>query len=175
MKQIWKFLYWPVIWIITLIPPYTYYGDKLLIEGPPGLISIILGIILFFYSIILTSIGGRTLKLYGHSSNTFWPDKLVTTGIYSCMRHPQHLGLMLFPVSLSLLTKSIPVVLSSGWAALGAILFVILIEEPECLRKYGENYTRYMMEVPAFNLNPRCLKRGLEALKKGNINKTQIE
>ncbi len=119
---------------------------------------------MMLYSILLSSIGGRTLRLYGHTRETcsFWPDRLVSTGVYSCMRHPQHLGLALFPLAAALLTRNLAVVASSGWGVAGALLFVILVEEPECILKYRGEYYRYMESTPAFTLDPRCLIKGVK-------------
>ncbi len=165
MRQAWKFAYWPVIWIITLAPPLMLeWGPRL--SGPPGLFLQALGLVVIAYSLLLTSVAGRTLRLYGHKGDSFWPDKLVDVGIYSCMRHPQHLGLALFPVGLSLVTAMPVVLLASGWSVAGALAFVLLVEESECLAKYGEEYVAYMRRVPPFSLNPRCLMEALRFIRK---------
>ncbi len=165
MKQLWKFLYWPLLWAATLYSGYILCKyPSCRFKGVTGYASIIIGLIIIAYSLLLTSIGGRTLKRYGHVKSRLWPDKLVTVGIYSCMRHPQHLGLSLFPVGLGLLARSLGSVIASGWAVVGALLFVLMIEEPECLNKYGEDYYNYMRRVPAFSLNPGCIVKGIKLL-----------
>ncbi|MCE4615028.1 MAG: isoprenylcysteine carboxylmethyltransferase family protein [Desulfurococcales archaeon] len=170
MRQAWKFVYWPIIWIITLVPPYYYStGYWRLLSGYSLWVFRALGAVVFVYSILLSSIGGRTLRLYAHStSESFWPDRLVKIGIYSCMRHPQHLGLVFMPVSLALLAGSPIAFLGSGWAVVGALLFVLFVEEPECLSKYGESYAEYMSTTPAFNLNPKCLSIGFREIRRRN-------
>ncbi|MEB3846786.1 MAG: isoprenylcysteine carboxylmethyltransferase family protein [Desulfurococcales archaeon] len=167
MRQAWKFAYWPLIWTITLAPPLVFdWGPRL--HGLSGLFLQALGLVVIVYSLLLTSIAGRTLRLYGHTGDSFWPDKLVDVGIYSCMRHPQHLGLALFPLGLSLATAMPVVLLASGWSVAGALAFVLLVEEPECLVKYGDKYVAYMRRVPPFSLNPRCLMEALRLLEKSD-------
>ena len=82
------------------------------------------------------------------------------------MRHPQHLGLAMIPGGLALLSGSIIAVAACGWAVLAALWFVIVIEEPECQKKFGEEYRRYMQTTPAFSLSFRCLAAGWNELKK---------
>ena len=169
MRQIWKFLYWPVVWIITLYVPYCFAsGPWRVLGGLAGILLRATGLLVLAYSLLLTSIGGRTLRLYAHKGGGgFWPDKLFVEGVYGCMRHPQHLGLALFPLGLALLAASPAAVLGSGWSLSAALLFVLLAEEPECLRKYGEEYYKYMMRTPSFTLDPRCLARGIRFLRRG--------
>jgi len=169
LRQIWKFLYWPVVWIITLYVPYCFTpGPWRALGGVTGILLRVAGLLVLAYSMLLTSIGGRTLRLYAHKGGGgFWPDKLFVEGVYGCMRHPQHLGLALFPLGLALLAASPAAVLGSGWSVSAALLFVLLAEEPECLRKYGEEYYKYMMRTPSFTLDPRCLARGIRFLRRG--------
>ncbi|MEB3757154.1 MAG: hypothetical protein GSR79_09925 [Desulfurococcales archaeon] len=170
MRQAWKFVYWPILWAVTLVPPYYYAtGWWQTLSGYSLWIFRVLGIVLFVYAVMLTSIGGRTLRLYAHSQrDSFWPDRLVKIGIYSCMRHPQHLGLVFMPVSLALLAGSPMALLGSGWAVVGALLFVLFVEEPECLSKYGVDYAEYMKTIPAFSINPECLSIGLKQIRRRN-------
>ena len=164
MRQAWKFAYWPVIWALSLGPPLAFgWGPR--IHGLSGMILEALGVVFIVYSLLLTSIAGRTLRLYGHTGRSFWPDKLVDVGIYSCMRHPQHLGLSLFPVGLSLITAMPVVILASGWSVAGALAFVLILEEPDCLEKYGEAYVNYMRRVPPFSLDVSCIVKGIKFIR----------
>ena len=87
-------------------------------------------------------------------------NRLVTSGPYGCMRHPMHLGLMLFPWAVALIIGSLSFVLYI--APLEMVLMVILIltvEEREVSHKFGEAYQAYRRQVPPFNLRPDCLRR----------------
>ena len=75
------------------------------------------------------------------------PDRLVTTGVYGTVRHPQYLGWTLAHVALS-------IALSATWALLftPALLFVIFCiswaEEGDLVRAYGDEYREYRDRVP---------------------------
>jgi protein-S-isoprenylcysteine O-methyltransferase Ste14 len=171
LKQAWKFLYWPIAWMLSLYVPYYYAtGPWKVLEGPVGVLLRTTGLVVVVYSLFLTSIGGRTLRLLAHTGRSgFWPDRLVVIGVYNCMRHPQHLGLALFPVGLALLAASPVAIIGSGWSVAAALLFVLIVEEPECISKYGDEYYRYMMRTPPFSLDPRCIVRGIMLLRQTNV------
>jgi protein-S-isoprenylcysteine O-methyltransferase Ste14 len=93
-----------------------------------------------------------TLKV----AETHRTEKIVTTGVYSIVRHPQHLGALLAHVGISFL-------LSAGYSLLFTPLMVVLIylisrkEEEELIREFGKEYEDYKKKVPM--LMPR-LRRG---------------
>ena len=131
-------------------------------------ISITIGILLFVYSIALASIAGKTLKRYAHLEDkpkSFEPNKFTSLGIYSIMRHPMHLALALLPISVAFMMGSLSAILASGWSLAMALIFILFIEEPEAIKKYGTEYVDYILRVPAWNFKPNLLKDALKALK----------
>jgi demethylmenaquinone methyltransferase/2-methoxy-6-polyprenyl-1,4-benzoquinol methylase len=164
-KEIWKFFYW----IISI--GIVFLANKIInlyLEGFWRGVGAVFGIIIIFYSLIVASIAGRTLKLFAHKNaqeRNFWPDKFTKIGIYSCMRHPMHLGLALLPVGIALVLGNIGAIFASGWAVAMALIFILMIEEPQTLKKF-ENYPEYIKDVKAFNLSLECLKKGFFAIKK---------
>ena len=79
------------------------------------------------------------------------------------MRHPMHLGLLLFPPAFGLILGSPAFILLIAPAAMILMLVLILtLEEREALAKFGQSYRGYRRRVPAFNLRPGCLKRLVE-------------
>jgi protein-S-isoprenylcysteine O-methyltransferase Ste14 len=75
---------------------------------------------------------------------------VVATGVYSVLRHPMYLSFMLISLSL--------VLLSQHWlnAVLGAIVMGLLYhdmcrEEKSNLERFGDQYRRYMEQVPRMN------------------------
>lgn len=91
-------------------------------------------------------------------------NRLVTAGPYACMRHPMHLGLLLFPEAFGLTLGSPAFILLIAPAAMMRMLLIILtLEERGAMEKFGQSYRGYRRQVPAFNLRPSCLKRLFEA------------
>ncbi len=122
----------------------------------------LIGIILLLLSFYISSKTGKLLKKFGKEGDVprFQTNKLVREGIYSCMRHPMHLGLMFIPFGIAFLMNSISYILFI--APITVILIFVLIktiEEPEAIKKFGDEYIKYMKEVPMFNLSLSCLKK----------------
>ena len=161
VSMIWKFLFWPIVWIFIFIPSLIL---PLSLHGIWMLISRIIGILLLIYSLFLSSSGGRVLARFAHreTHETFWPDKFTDFGIFGCMRHSMHLGLALFPVAIALISGLVLAICSAGWGVAGALWFVIQIEEKDALEKFGQLYSDYMLKVPPFSLNPTCLKEAFK-------------
>ncbi len=171
-KRAWKFIYWLISLSIVLIPGF-FIDIKL--SGFLGFLASILGLALLFYSLMVASIAGRTLKLYAHKEDkpkTFWPNRFTDLGIYRCMRHPMHLGLALLPLSIALIWGNVASILAGGWGVAMALIFVLLIEEPQTLKKFS-NYCKYMQRVSAFSFNINCLKSALKAIKQNKSALTQ--
>ncbi len=80
-------------------------------------------------------------------AETHRAEKIVTTGVYSIVRHPQHLGALLAHVGISFL-------LSAWYSLLFTPLMVVLIylisrkEEKELVREFGKEYEDYKKKVP---------------------------
>jgi len=80
-------------------------------------------------------------------AETHRTEKIVTTGVYSIVRHPQHLGALLAHVGISFL-------LSAGYSLLFTPLMVVLIylisrkEEKELIREFGKEYEEYKEKAP---------------------------
>lgn len=76
--------------------------------------------------------------------------RVVTSGIYSVVRHPMYLSFLLISLSL--------VCLSQHWldAVMGAVLMGLLYndmcrEEKNSIEKFGDDYRNYMERVPRIN------------------------
>jgi len=75
--------------------------------------------------------------------------KLITSGIYSKMRHPVYLGRMLMNLGFLIIFPIVPMLIV-------AIVFVIvwylmaLHEEMLLMKKFGRNYKKYREKVPMF-------------------------
>lgn len=122
----------------------------------------IVGLIGFYISMKLLKFSGRMLKELGEPSEWGWTTKLVTTGIYKCVRHPHHFGIGLSITSIGLLIGGISTfTLMTITIWISIILFLIMIEEKELLEKFGDEYIRYKKDTPMLLPKIRCLIREL--------------
>jgi protein-S-isoprenylcysteine O-methyltransferase Ste14 len=86
-----------------------------------------------------------TLKV----AETHRTDKIIITGIYSIVRHPQHLGALLAHMGISFL-------FSAWYSLLFTPLMVILIyfisrkEDEEVIKEFGKEYEDYKKKVGMF-------------------------
>lgn len=86
---------------------------------------------------------GVTLRV----AETHRAETVVTTGVYSIVRHPQYLGGLLAHIGISFML--------SAWYSLLCTPLVILLnyliarkEEEELAREFGEQYEEYQRRVP---------------------------
>lgn len=163
ITMLWKFFFWIIVWTLIIIPAFFI---PLRLEGILLYISVGIGFTLFTYSMLLVTIGGKTIARYGHKKKheTFWPDKFSRNGIFGCMRHPMHLGLTIYPVAVALASGYVLAIVASGWGVAAALWFILVIEEKDTIEKYGEIYTEYMKEVPPFSLKWECIKKELKII-----------
>lgn len=101
---------------------------------------------------------GKLLRFFGECELWGWSTRLIIINVYKCVRHPHHLGVGLFMTFLGLLIGypiTFLIIITSQW--LWVFLFVIFIEEKECLEKFGDEYLKYKKSVPMFLGNPLCI------------------
>ncbi|MBU7032678.1 MAG: isoprenylcysteine carboxylmethyltransferase family protein [Theionarchaea archaeon] len=76
--------------------------------------------------------------------------RLVDTGIYSVVRHPQWLSWVMFSIALILFTQHwLSLVL--GITATVLVYIQTYDMDRSLIKKFGENYIRYMKRVPKMN------------------------
>ncbi|MHA2179969.1 MAG: methyltransferase family protein [Promethearchaeota archaeon] len=94
-----------------------------------------------YYGIV--GVKGTTLKV----AETHRPEKVISSGIYSKVRHPQYFGAILSHIGITILLSSLFSLLSTP-----LIIFIIYIfswkEEKELIREFGEEYEVYKENVP---------------------------
>jgi len=157
-----------LIWILFLIGGgfLGIYLDKVLFISCYNniafhIISFFIGLIVLFFVLRISKNTGRFLAKNGRKGELprMQTNILVQNGIYAQMRHPMHLGLMLFPFAIAFLLGSLSFILIIAPAEILLILIMIyLIEEPEAIKKFGNNYKNYKKRTPAFCIKLNCLK-----------------
>ena len=148
------------------------WAHTLLLNPWWHLITLVLGAVLLWGVIRVSRYTGRLLARMGREGDdipSMDTNKLVTTDIYACMRHPMHLGLLFFPLSIALIIGSPTFIFIIAPLEMLIIVGLIkLVEEREALAKFGDAYRAYMKTTPMFSLRPDCIREMLgEPLPKG--------
>jgi len=144
------FLFWIGIWISSqprfAVPIFQNLSVSVpAIDFSVSLFHLIIFIPLFAMGswLGIKGVNDMTLK----AAETHRPEKIVTTRIYSRVRHPQYLGGLLAHVGISFL-------LSAWYSLLCTPLMTLLIyliskkEEKELIKEFGKEYEDYMKRVP---------------------------
>ena len=100
-------------------------------------------------SVILWISGLIALKKHGapmQSTNYMTTSRLVDTGIYSIIRHPQYTAFILFNLGIMLKVQT-TLVLLIGIFAIVIMIIGMKEEERKLLRKFGDAYRNYMKKV----------------------------
>ncbi len=156
-----------ILWIIIILGgiSLSLYLDYKVVHIHVNLlwhsIFFVIGLLLLRVVLYTSAYTGRLLKRLGKEGKVprFETNKLVREDVYSCMRHPMHLGLLLLPESIGFMMGSPSFILIVGPSIMVLMIVMIkLFEEKEAERKFKEEYIRYKKEVPMFSLSPRCLK-----------------
>jgi protein-S-isoprenylcysteine O-methyltransferase len=109
----------------------------------------------FSAGVIVQSVGGimillgATLAIWGRMTlgqaftSTLSPKGLVTTGIYSKLRHPMYTGGVLFFFGFGLLLQSVVGLVLTGLLVIPLIVYSAKVEEREMCEKFGDEYIDY--------------------------------
>ncbi len=122
-------------------------------------VTLVIGVLLLRLVMRASRHTGRLLAQLGREGELprMETNRLVTTGVYGCMRHPMHFGLLFFPWAVALILGSPTFLLViAPMEMLFMVVMIKFIEEPEAIRKFGDTYREYQKQVPMFNLNPDC-------------------
>lgn len=76
--------------------------------------------------------------------------KIVNTGIYAIMRHPQYSSFMLWAIGAMLLFQH-PIIILLGIPVILFTYYDMIQEEKDNITKFGEAYVTYMNTVPRVN------------------------
>jgi len=143
------FLFWAGLWFSPqprfVVPVFS----KLAVAVPVASFTIqivhLMIFVPFFFIGSWLGIGGvkeTTLRV----AETHRTEKIITSGVYSIVRHPQYLGGLLAHVGISFL-------LSASYSLLATPLMALLVylisrkEEEELVREFGKEYENYRKKV----------------------------
>jgi protein-S-isoprenylcysteine O-methyltransferase Ste14 len=84
-----------------------------------------------------------TLKV----AETHRPERVVTKGVYSIVRHPQYLGGLIAHIGISFLLSALYSLLATPIVIL-LIYFISRKEEDEMTKEFGDEYADYRQKVP---------------------------
>ena len=138
------------------------YFKELLFSPLFHIITFFMGIGILKLAFNAAAKGGRELAKKGREGDMprLETNRLVTTGIYSCARHPMLFGLMLLPLGFALLLGSPSFIFGIAPLEAAFIAFMVLVfEEMECRKKFGKSYEEYAKKIPPYPKNLECLKR----------------
>ena len=125
------------------------------------LLTALLGAVIIFFTFRASAKGGKELTK-GRIGDIprLETNRLVTTGIYTCMRHPMLFGLTLLPLGWALLLGSPTfITVVTPLEMIFIVVMVMIFEEQEVKGKFGEAYRDYANDVPMVSFEWGCLKR----------------
>jgi protein-S-isoprenylcysteine O-methyltransferase Ste14 len=124
------------------------------------IVTAFLGLFIIKLAFRAASNGGKELSL-GRVGDIprLETNRLVTTGIYNCMRHPMLFGLTLLPFGWALLLGSQTFITVVAPVEMVFIIVMVLVfEEREVRKKFGVLYEEYARKVPMVSFSAKCLK-----------------
>ncbi len=114
----------------------------------------IAGAVLVFLSLVLWIIPLAHFKKYGSENNGklyFEKEALITSGIFSLLRHPQYLAYMTLGAGFSLISQNFIIILTALTSII-SFYFFSLNEEKLLTERFGDQYKDYSEKVPRYNL-----------------------
>ncbi|MCD6291658.1 MAG: isoprenylcysteine carboxylmethyltransferase family protein [Anaerolineae bacterium] len=158
-----------VVWIVMLVGGSILslwldwrWARSVLLSPLFHLATLVVGALLLRFVLRVSRHTGSLLARLGREGDIprLETNKLVTEGVYGCMRHPMHFGLLFFPWAIAFLLGSPTFILLVAPLEMAFIVAMIkLVEEPEAIHKFGDAYREYQRRVPMFNLCPSCLRQ----------------
>jgi len=153
------------LWLVMIIGGAVYsiakdWGTGLFESVWFHLLTAITGTVLLVLAFRAAANGGRELtKGRVGDIPRMETNRLVTTGIYSCMRHPMLFGLTLLPLGWAFLLGS-PTFITfvAPLEMLFIVVMVIVFEEREVKRKFGDAYESYRRKVPMVSFKRKWVK-----------------
>ena len=144
------FLFWFGIWLSPqdrfIIPFFQNFSIQIPLINLTIYLLNVLFFIPFFVAGVWFGVKGviyTSLKV----AETHRTERIVTTGVYSIIRHPQYFGGILAHIGFSFLLSGLYSLLVTPFVI--AIVYIISWkEEIELTKEFGQNYSNYKSKVP---------------------------
>lgn len=139
----------PLVWIL-----YSFRASLMKVHYGVNWLLVIPAVQILAISMIMGLIRRKHLRpsiLFGlpEIRGEDGPEKLLTEGIYSLIRHPRYVEVWLALLAIALFTNYLAVYVLVV-LFLPLIWIVVLLEERELRDRFGEQYVRYCARVPRF-------------------------
>ncbi|MEJ2249688.1 MAG: methyltransferase [Candidatus Lokiarchaeota archaeon] len=110
-----------------------------------GVIIVIIGFLTMVRSLFTFGIDYMTVVYL------YFPEesKVETHKIYSVLRHPAYAGLIYICTGGTIIQFSIYAIIFLSLYILGFLVHILLVEEKELIKRFGQSYTEYQKDVPA--------------------------
>lgn len=146
------FLFWSGLWfspqprfVLPILPNLSVVFPFVNISTPIIHLIIFVPFLLLGAYLGIAGVKGTTLKV----AETHRANKIITSGVYSLVRHPQYLGGILAHVGITFL-------FSAWYSLLSAPIMVLIIfliswkEEKELAKEFGKEFQVYAEKTPMF-------------------------
>ncbi len=174
-------LFWPlvVLWLLPAIAKWSGWGFLSSFARLPRvdfpIVVIVIGAIFLIAAIALEVEASSMRQKWGGCHDVHETVVVIREGPYRVIRHPGYLAeLIYFPLLPIVFSRWVPftilaIVYIVVWT--GAILYLVKAEDNFNLRKWGEEYRRYVEEIPAINFvkGLRRLRRESKPLTPGEV------
>lgn len=137
---------------IVIIPLIILYLTNDYATRDLGLLNVSIGVLLVSTGLIILSITIASFNSIGKGTLAPWdpPKELVTNGMYKYMRHPMISGVILSIIGESLLVQSGSILIYGIFFTLLNVIYLKYVEEPELVKRFGNQYITYKRNVPGF-------------------------
>ena len=145
---------WVALWLIFAIVAFKYRSILLANQGEFRIFPFIAALLAIFFSLYLDKKRAEVFsirQLFGFPEimPSRYSQALVTTGIYSKIRHPRYVEYVFFSWGIALLTRFPMLYIAALYMTLGLYILAV-VEERELLQRFGKPYEEYCKKVPRF-------------------------
>jgi protein-S-isoprenylcysteine O-methyltransferase Ste14 len=137
---------------VVLIPAVILLsgGSDWRLDGAARFLLIVIGAAALGLGLGLFIATVRLFAALGRGTLAPWdpPRRLVVAGPYRRLRHPMIAAVALSLAGLALIARSTGIAIELAVFIAANALYLPLVEEPALVRRFGDDYLRYMEQVP---------------------------